>query len=64
MSAKLSRINQAYYLGLDEFMGRTTGYDRQLLQNLMKVSPETVRRAAEKNFRPDLWVVASAGKKP
>jgi len=64
MSAKLSRINQAYYLGLDEFMGRTTGYDRQLLQNLMKVSPETVRRAADKYFRPDVWVVASAGKKP
>ena len=64
MSAKLSRINQAYYLGLDEFMGRTTGYDRQLLQNLMKVSPETVRRTADKYFRPDLWVVASAGKKP
>jgi predicted Zn-dependent peptidase len=64
MSAKLSRINQAYYLGVDEFMGRTTGYDRQLLQDLMKVTPETVRRAAEKYFRPDLWVVASAGKKP
>ena len=64
MRDKLSRINQAYYLGLDEFMGRTTGYDRQLLQNLMKVSPETVRRAADKYFRPDLWVVASAGKKP
>jgi zinc protease len=64
MSAKLSRINQAYYLGLDEFMGRATGYDRQLLQELMKVSPEMVRNAANKYFRTDLWVVASAGKKP
>jgi zinc protease len=64
MSAKLSRINQAYYLGVDEFMGQTTGYDRQLLQDLMKVTPETVRRTAEKYFRPDLWVIASAGKKP
>ena len=64
MSAKLSRINQAYYLGLDEFLGREVGYDRRLLKDLEKASVLSVSSAAAKYFRPELWVIASAGKKP
>lgn len=64
MSAKLSRINQAYYLGLDEFLGREVGYDRRLLRDLEKTNVLTVRDVASKYFRPELWVIATAGKKP
>jgi zinc protease len=64
MSAKLSRINQAYYLALDDFLGREPGYDRILLDRLQKVSVQSVRRAAARHFRPSLWVIASAGRKP
>lgn len=63
MSAKLSRINQAYYLGLDEFYGREIGYDRLLLQKLSKVDVRSIRDAAARYFRPETWVVATAGKK-
>ncbi len=64
MSAKLSRINQAYYLGLDEFMGRGIGYDKRLLTALSKITVLTVRDAAGKYLRPEEWVIATAGKKP
>jgi zinc protease len=64
MSAKLSRINQAYYLGLDEFFGRDLGYDKRLLSALGKIDALAVRNMAAKYFRPELWVIATAGKKP
>jgi len=64
MSAKLSRINQAFYLALDDFLGRRPGYDRELLDRLEKVSVLSARRAAARHFRPNLWVTASAGRRP
>jgi zinc protease len=64
MSAKLSRINQAYYLALDEFLGREPGYDKRLLGALSKVTSMTVRDVASRYLRPELWVIATAGKKP
>jgi len=64
MSAKLSRLNQAYYLGLDEFLGRKPGYDQQMLELLQQVNIQSVRQVASKYFRPDSWVIGTAGKKP
>ncbi|MCP4686226.1 MAG: insulinase family protein [bacterium] len=64
MSAKLSRLNQAYYLGLDEFLGREPGYDQRLVEKLQRVSVQSVRQAASRHFRPTTWAVGTAGKKP
>jgi zinc protease len=64
MSAKLSRINQAYYLTVDEFLGRELTYDSRLLEELAQVTVESVRRAASKHFRTDSYVLATAGKQP
>ncbi len=64
MSAKLSRINQAYYLAVDEYLGRELNYDRTLLERLSQVTAESVRRVASKYFRTDAYVLASAGKRP
>jgi len=61
MRAKLSRLNQAYYLGVDEFFGRDHQYDQQFLNNLAEVNRQTVTAAASKYFRPEVWVVATAG---
>jgi len=63
MSSKLSRINQAYYLGLDELLGRDTPYDPLLIRKLGEIDAASVRRVASKYFRPETWVVATAGKK-
>ncbi len=63
MSAKLSSINQAYYLGLDAFYGRNVDYDPIYLDKLSKISLEDIRRVASIYFKTDGYVIASAGKK-
>jgi len=63
MSSKLSRVNQAYYLGLNEFLGRPINYDQKLATKLSRVTDFTVRQAASRFFKPSGWVVATAGKK-
>jgi predicted Zn-dependent peptidase len=63
MSAKLSRINQAYYMGVNEFLGRDVRYDQQLLERLGRVDARSVQRVAGKYFSPKSWVVATAGHK-
>ena len=63
MSAKLSSINQAYYLGLDDFYHRKVGYDKIYLNELAKISIEDIRRVASTYFKTDGYILASAGKK-
>jgi predicted Zn-dependent peptidase len=62
MSAKLSRINQAYYLGVNEFLGREVSYDHRLLELLDQVDTQSVRRVASRHFNPSTWVIATAGR--
>ncbi len=64
MSAKLSAINQAYYLAVDEFLGRALPYDQTLLNDLAQVSRQAVQRVASRYFRTDAYVLATAGKTP
>ncbi len=61
MRAKLSRANQAYYLAENEFLGRPLDYDKLLLEHLNYVDVRLIRRVASKYFRPETWVVSSAG---
>ena len=63
MSAKLSRINQAYYMAVDEFLGYLPGHDADFVASLGQVNAYTVRAVASKYFRPSAWVVCSAGAK-
>ncbi|PWB68413.1 hypothetical protein C3F09_11710 [candidate division GN15 bacterium] len=64
MSAKLSRINQVFYLAVDEYLGRPVGYDQTYVQMLKKADVMSVRQAASKYFHTDAYVLATAGKKP
>ncbi|RKX25062.1 MAG: hypothetical protein DRP47_10430 [Candidatus Zixiibacteriota bacterium] len=63
MSAKLSAINQAYYLSVDNYLGRSTNHDQQLLADLAGVSVEDIRRAS-RYFRTSDYILATAGKMP
>ncbi len=63
MSAKLSSINQAYYLGLDDFYGRSVGYDQTYLKKLADISIADIRRVAATYFKTDGYIIATAGKK-
>jgi len=63
MSAKLSRINQAYYLGVNEYLGRDVNYDSEFLKALADVNVESIRRVVGRYFRDSGYVLATAGKK-
>jgi len=64
MSAKLSRINQAYYLAVDNYLGRAVGHDKEFLTQLEQVTVESVRRVASLYFRTDNYVLTTAGRIP
>jgi zinc protease len=61
MRIKTARINQAFYLGVNDFLGRPLPYDGELLEKLGASSLQSVRRVSSKYFRPARWVVAGAG---
>ncbi len=63
MSAKLSRINQAYYLGLNEMYDRSVSWDGELLNRLDQVTTVSIRNVASRYFRPEVWIEATAGTK-
>ena len=60
-SARLSRINQAYYLALDEYLGRDMGYDQVFLKQLQAVNADAIRRVMAKYFSTDVYILAAAG---
>ncbi|HWR83650.1 MAG TPA: pitrilysin family protein, partial [Candidatus Deferrimicrobium sp.] len=63
MSARLSSINQAYYLAVNEYLGREPNYDATFFRELSQVTTDSVRRAASKYFSTDAGVLATAGKR-
>ncbi|MFH1687810.1 MAG: pitrilysin family protein [bacterium] len=60
-SARLSRINQAYYLGVDEYLGRSLGYDSELLEKLQSVTTDDIRRVMARYFNLEAGVQVTAG---
>ena len=61
--ARLSRVNQAYWLAVNEYLGRPLGHDQEYLKALSEVSAEAIRRVTALYFNTDVYVLASAGKK-
>lgn len=59
---RLSRINQAYYMGVNEFRGVGYDYDDKYIETLRKVTAEQVKQAAEKYLSTDNYVLAVVGK--
>jgi zinc protease len=64
MRAKLSRINQAYYLTVDEYLDRGLTYDTELWRQLQNVDLEAIRRISARYFRTDTYVLTTAGHQP
>lgn len=62
MSAKLSRINQAYYLAVDEYLGRRPGHDAEFVRQLATVTPQMVKAVTAKYISTTAYVMATAGK--
>jgi zinc protease len=63
LSAKLSRINQAYYLALNEYDGLPISYDSDYVKKLGGLTPQTIAAAMAKYIKTDAAVQVTAGKK-
>jgi len=61
--ARLSRVNQAYWLAVNDYLGREIGHDQTYLTALGDVTPDAVRRVTARYFNTDAYVLASAGKR-
>ncbi len=61
LMAKLSRINQAYYMGVNEYLGLGYDYDDKYLDEIRRVTPEQVQQLAQKYFDTENYVIATAG---
>ena len=61
--ARASRINQAYYMCKNEFLGVGYDYEDDYISKIRAVTPSDVRRVAREYFDTENIVIASAGKK-
>lgn len=59
---RLSRINQAYYMGVNEFLGTGYDYDEKHLEKIRAVTTEQVKEAAQKYLDTKNYVLAMVGK--
>jgi len=62
-TARLSRINQAYYLGVNAYLGLGLNYDQSYLTAVSQVSSSSLRRAMARWIRTDAFILSSAGTK-
>ncbi len=61
LMANLSRINQAFYMGVDEYLGLGYNYGDFFIDQIGSVTPEQVVEAAKKYFDTENYVIATAG---
>jgi len=59
---RLSRINQAYYMGVNEFLGAGYDYDEKHLEKIRAVTKEMVKEVAQKYLDTKNYVLAVVGK--
>jgi zinc protease len=60
---RLSRINQAYWMGVNEFKGLGYDYDEHYIDKIKKVTREDVKRVAQNYLDTENYVLAVVGKK-
>ena len=61
LTSQLSRVNQAYYMGVDEFLGLGYEQGERMAQQVRAVRAADVQRVARLYFDPDNYVLATVG---
>jgi predicted Zn-dependent peptidase len=61
LTAQLSRINQAYYMGVHEFLGLGYDHGERLAGQVRAVRPADVQRVARTYFDTENYILATAG---
>ncbi len=62
LTRRLSRINQVYYMGVNEYLGLAYDYEKEYIPRLRALTVEDVKAAAEKYFDTEDYVLATVGK--
>lgn len=62
LTARLARNNQAYYMGVNEYLGVGYDYEEEYLKKLRKVTREQVREVAQRYFDTETYTIAYVGK--
>jgi len=63
LMSRLSSVNQAFYMSVNEYLGLGYQWDQEFLSNLAKVTAEKIRLAFQNWIDLDHYVLATAGKK-
>jgi len=61
LTSRLSRINQAYYMAVNQFLVGKYDVEDDLIEALKKVTRDDVRRVAQKYFDTTNYVLATVG---
>jgi zinc protease len=61
LMANLSRINQTYYMGVNEYLGLGYNHAETFIDKVRAVTPEMVQNVARKYFDTENYVIATAG---
>ncbi len=62
LTRELSRINQAYYMGVEEYLGLGYDYEKDYMTRLRSLTTTEVQAAAMKYFDTVNYVLATVGK--
>jgi zinc protease len=61
LTANLSRINQAFYMGVNEYLGLGYDYDEIYIDNIRQVDKGLVMKTIRRYFDTKNYVIATAG---
>lgn len=61
LTRRLSRINQAYYMGVNEYLGLGYDYEKEYIEKLRALTVEDITAAAFKYFDTQNYVLATVG---
>ncbi|MFH1892832.1 MAG: pitrilysin family protein [Candidatus Zixiibacteriota bacterium] len=61
LTRNLSRVNQAYYMGVNEYLGVGYAFSDNWIGDLRTVTADDVQRVAKKYFSTEKYVIATAG---
>jgi len=63
LMSRLSSVNQAFYMSVNEYLGLGYRWDQEFLPNLAKVTAEKIRLAFQNWIDVEHYVLTTAGKK-
>ncbi len=61
LTSRLSRVNQAFFMGVDEFLGLGYDFSDRMIEQVRAVTVADVQRVAKTYFHADSYILATVG---